>query len=466
MNVERRVKIVGNISLDSLTRDLSGALWIFARLREDGSAATSIHRCIQREVWREVNFGDRVVKWMALLLAPFVLAGLVAVFTTINGRAIKKRTGKGIFRQICEQVELARHFAILPPWYYIFELHDDDKKLHASEYLNRFETKAGLYRFLRDNNGGLPVPAERSTDWIKDKARFRARCLEHGVVTVPVLLNVAQEEISAVDWALPGLPECDLFVKPLHGQGGAKAARWKYLGAGRFQRNEGEIITRDELLGRLRLESRRRAFLVQPRLVNHKDIIDLANGTLATVRVMTCRNERGQYEVTNAVFRMARNKSAVVDNWHAGGIAASVDICTGELGRGTRGAWGATGDGWYEQHFETGTQILKRKLPCWPELIELVQRAHANAFSDQVVIGWDVALLDSGPCIMEANKAPDLDILQRAGGGPLGNQRLGKLLAFNLMRTVEAKHAPGTVPPAAPKCIDSRLEQERQTLIA
>jgi len=209
---------------------------------------------------------------------------------------------------------------------------------------------------------------------------------------------------------------------------------------GRFQRNEGEIITRDELLGRLRLESRRRAFLVQPRLVNHKDIIDLANGTLATVRVMTCRNERGQYEVTNAVFRMARNKSAVVDNWHAGGIAASVDICTGELGRGTRGAWGATGDGWYEQHFETGTQILKRKLPCWPELIELVQRAHANAFSDQVVIGWDVALLDSGPCIMEANKAPDLDIIQRVGGGPVGEQRLGKLLAFNLKRTVETKY--------------------------
>ena len=353
----------------------------------------------------------------------------------------KETDGKGYFSPDLRTGELARHFAILPPWYYIFELHDDDKKLHASEYLNRFETKAGLYRFLRDNNGGLPVPAERSTDWIKDKARFRARCLEHGVMTVPVLLNVAHEEITAVDWALPGLPECDLFVKPLHGQGGAKAARWKYLGAGRFQGNEGEIITREELLDRLRLESRHRAFLVQPRLVNHKEITDLANGTLATVRVMTCRNEQGQYEVTNAVFRMAHNKSAVVDNWHAGGIAANVDICTGELGRGTRGAWGATGDGWYEQHFDTGTQILKRKLPCWQELIELVQHAHASAFSDQVVIGWDVALLDSGPCIMEANKAPDLDILQRAGGGPLGNQRLGKLFAFNLMRTVEAKCA-------------------------
>lgn len=460
------MKIVGNISLDSLTRDLSGALWIFARLHEDGSAANCIHRCIQREVWREVNFGDRVVKWTALLFAPLVLAVLVVVFTSMNGRAIKKRTGKGVIQQIREQIELARHFAILPPWYYIFELHDDDKKLHASEYLNRFETKAGLYRFLRDNNGGLPVPPERSTDWIKDKARFRARCLEHGVATVPVLLNIAHAEVIAVDSALPELPECDLFIKPLHGQGGAKTARWKYLGAGRFQGNEGEIITRDELLDRLRLESRQRAFLVQPRLVNHKEITDLANGTLATVRVMTCRNEQGEYEVTNAVFRMARNKSAVVDNWHAGGIAANVDISTGELGRGTRGAWGATGDGWYEQHVETGTQILKRKLPCWPDLIELVQYAHASAFADQVVIGWDVALLDSGPCIMEANKAPDLDILQRAGGRPLGNQRLGKLLAFNLRRAVEARHAPGTFPPAAQKRIDSRLEQERQTLIA
>jgi hypothetical protein len=155
---------------------------------------------------------------------------------------------------------------------------------------------------------------------------------------------------------------------------------------------------------------------------------------------MTCRNEQGKIEVTNAVFRMAQNKLSSVDNFHAGGVAANVDIQTGDLGAGTRGAWGVTADGWYEKHSETGAQILHRKLPCWPDLIALVQHAHASAFSDQVVIGWDVALLDSGPCIMEANKAPDLDIIQRAGGGPIGNQRLGKLLAFNLRRAIKAKH--------------------------
>jgi Sugar-transfer associated ATP-grasp len=432
--------MIERFSIDTFTRNLSGAMWIFARLPDDGTAAALIHRSIQREVWRELKFGDRMAMCLALPFIPLVFALLVVVFTIANGPAIKKRTRKGIIQQIREQVECAMHLAILPPWYYIFELHDDDKRLHASEYLNRFETKAGLYRFLRDSNGGLPVPEERSTACIKDKALFRDRCREFGVMTAPVLLNVSGEHIGVVDWTSPELPERDLFVKPLHGQGGKKAARWNYLGSGRYKRNDGETLTRDQLLEHLQQESRHTAFLVQPLLVNHKELIDLANGTLATVRVMTCRDEQGEIEVTNAVFRMAQNKSSSVDNFHAGGVAANVDIQTGELGAGTRGAWGVTADGWYERHSETGAQILHRKLPCWPDLIALVKHAHASAFSDQVVIGWDVALLDSGPCIMEANKAPDLDIIQRAGGGPIGNQRLGKLLAFNLRRAIEAKH--------------------------
>lgn len=35
---------------------------------------------------------------------------------------------------------------------------------------------------------------------------------------------------------------------------------------------------------------------------------------------------------------------STVDNYHAGGIAANVDIETGVLGAGTRGAWGVVTD--------------------------------------------------------------------------------------------------------------------------
>jgi hypothetical protein len=434
------MKIVSDWSFDRITRELSGAMWTFSRLPPDSSAATFVHRCFQREIWHEVKLRERIVMCAALPFVPLVAVMLAAVFTTINGQAIKKRTGKGIVRQVREQIGLALRCAILPPWYYIFELHDDDKRQHASEYINRFEMKSGIYRLLRDHNGGLPIPAERSTACIKDKVGFMSRCRKFGIATAPILLRIAKGDVTAVDWREPGLPEIDLFVKPLNGQNGKNATRWNYLGSGQYQRNDGKHATANEVLEDLRQASQGRAFLVQPRLMNHREIADLGNGTLATLRVMSCRNEKGEFEVTNAVFRMAQNSAVVIDNFHKGGIAANVDIHTGELGRATCGAWGFTVDGWYEQHYETGVQILHRKLPCWPELIDLVRYAHGSAFSDQVVIGWDVAILDSGPCMIQINKAPDLDMIQRIGRGSLGNERFGKLLAFNLRRTVETKH--------------------------
>jgi hypothetical protein len=72
-----------------------------------------------------------------------------------------------------------------------------------------------------------------------------------------------------------------------------------------------------------------------------------------------------------------------------------------------------------------------------------VQRAHA-AFSDRIVIGWDVALLKDGLQVVEGNGAPDLDIIQRTHREPLGNARLGQLLAFHLeqalLRLSSGKH--------------------------
>jgi hypothetical protein len=253
-----------------------------------------------------------------------------------------------------------------------------------------------------------------------------------------VFLIVSKGEIKAIDWSGSLLPKTNLFVKPLQGENGRNAVRWDYLGSGQYRRNDGKHATAQEVLEGLCKASWRRSFLVQPRLINHSEIADLANGTLATVRVMSCRNERGEFEATNAVFRMAQNETVVVDNFHRGGIAVNVDLHTGKLGRGTCGAWGSTGGGWNERHDKTDVQILHRELPCWPELLALVRYAHESAFSDQVVIGWDVALLDSGPCMVGINKAPDLDMIQRISRCPLGNERFGKLLAFNLERTVEA----------------------------
>ncbi|MEP7151832.1 MAG: sugar-transfer associated ATP-grasp domain-containing protein [Nitrospira sp.] len=429
------------MNIDRITREFNGAMWIYPRLTATHSAAASIHRFFHREVLKKSRLGERLATFAALPFTPFVIVALATVFAAINGPAIKKLTGKGVFRQFCEQIGIAARFAILPPWYYIFELHDSAKSQQAGEYLNRFEMKSGLYRYIRDYNGGLPVPAERSTSFIRDKFNFMTRCHACGVATVPVLLIVSKGRITPIDWSGTGLPERDLFVKPITGAGGRHTMRWVYLGSGQFRGNCGQIVSGNQLLELLCQASKCRDYLVQPRLINHQEIADLANGTLATVRVMSCRNEQDKFEVTDAVFRMARIRGAIVDNFHAGGIGANVDIQTGELGRASGGVRGVTRGEWFERHPETDAPILHRKLPCWAELITCVEKAHGCLFSDQVVLGWDVALLDNGPCMIEANKAPDLDIIQRIKGCPLGNERLGKILAFNLMRTVEVKEA-------------------------
>ncbi|MGH6893686.1 MAG: sugar-transfer associated ATP-grasp domain-containing protein [Dongiaceae bacterium] len=161
-------------------------------------------------------------------------------------------------------------------------------------------------------------------------------------------------------------------------------------------------------------------------------MLDLSAGALCTVRLLSCRNHAGDFEVTNAAFRMAVNPVSPVDNFHSGGIAAAVDIATGRLGPATDLGHGPDFK-WHDRHPFTGAEITGRQLPMWRETVDLAVRAH-RVFHDYVLVGWDVAVLEDGPCVIEGNRGPDVDIHQRTSRGPIGNGRFGELLAHNLER--------------------------------
>jgi putative polysaccharide biosynthesis protein len=180
--------------------------------------------------------------------------------------------------------------------------------------------------------------------------------------------------------------------------------------------------------------------IVQPRLRNHPAIADLSNGALSTVRLVTIVNERGEFEPIYAVLRMAVGANTVVDNFHAGGIAAKVDMGTGTLGRATD--VGLRPEiGWRDRHPDTGAQITGRALPLWDDTRTLAARGHA-AFADRLLIGWDIAITADGPVLIEGNSGPDLDIVQRVCAEPVGNARLGALIALHLRRALEPSNQP------------------------
>ena len=394
---------------------------LFRRMRaDDDSPATHIHRRHTERIWREPR------AWAMAMAAfggwPPYIAGQMARATWRNGTAIRARTGKSVTRQLYEQTRLAAAHGIPPRWYYTFELFDDGNRRRADQYLQRGETKRGVYGVFK-HAAGVPLSP------LTDKVAFAARCHVHGLRAIPVIAAFGPGSLTN-DTATMSLPAVDLFVKPNRGKGGRGAERWDHQCDGSYEDVTGTRLRAPELLDRLRRLPFPEGLLVQPRRTNHPDMADLGNGALATVRVVTCRNERGEFEVTNAVLRMAQGRNHVVDNFHAGGLAASVDLATGTLGHATDLGVSPTA-GWRDTHPNNGAPIAGRPLPCWSETLALAVRAH-TAFADRVVVGWDVGIMPDGPELVEGNGAPDLDIIQRTHREPIGNARLGELLAFHL----------------------------------
>jgi hypothetical protein len=67
----------------------------------------------------------------------------------------------------------------------------------------------------------------------------------------------------------------------------------------------------------------------------------------------------------------------------------------------------------------------------WNEVLGLAVEAH-RAFSDRAIIGWDIGITPEGPTLVEGNYGPDIDLMQRPSGVPLGRGRFPQLIAHHL----------------------------------
>ena len=391
---------------------------LFAPERDGpGTPSQVIQRHFAKHFWKVRRRNHWVDFAAAVLVWPVAVPVSAAIYTRRNGRIVERRCGKSPLRQFCEQLRLAGA-GILPPWYYVFEFHDDAKRQQAGNYIHRYQTKLGMYEQL---TGSVTSP-------LSNKYEF-ARWLEKaGVRAVQPVLLARDGTLITTDGRPPALPAADLFLKPQRARGGKGAERWDYR-SGRYLHG-GLALDETAFLEHLRLKSANGNWLVQRRLVNHPALQDLANGALATLRVVTLLNEAGEPEVTNAVFRMAVGDNHTVDNIHAGGIAAAVDLATGSLSAATNIGMDAS-LGWLDRHPDSGAAITGRVLPMWNDVLALACRAH-EALNDRMIVGWDIALLEDGACVIEGNSGPCVDLIQRPHAAPLGDGRFGELLAYHI----------------------------------
>jgi len=389
-----------------------------------------IHRWFNHMTWRRACATDR--QWILIAASicwPFRLFYLIFFEKKLINRKkhARKQTGKSYYIQNIEILYLGIVHSIPPRTYFLFRLFEPERRKIANQYLHRFETKHGLFSFIYRNLG---KPSKKMT--LSDKGKFAARCNENDLPTPTIFVVAENGVIKARAWKEKGLPKVDLIVKRRIGKGGRRMMRWEFIGDDQYRSAEGKTLSTEKLISLLKRESMINALLVMKRMRNHYTINDLSGANadvLTTVRMVTGLNEQGEPELVSSTFKIGVNQT-IADNVHFGGLAAPVDVHTGELGSGVSTMPLRQP---VEPHPTTGAAIRGRKLPLWKEACDLVKRAHI-AVPEMVFIGWDVGLTEDGPILIEGNSATCVHLQQTPHRAPLGAGRCGELMAYQLDR--------------------------------
>jgi hypothetical protein len=280
------------------------------------------------------------------------------------------------------------------------------------QWMRRYEA-AGVSKLINPHNW-------RDDCVLADKVAFAHRCAEHGIAHPALLATAEGGKVTVLE--LPSGSE--IVLKPNAGEGGSGVQVLDVPAAAHADNAAFAAFLAPYLKGT------RGTWLVQPRLVNHPDMAELAINALATVRLTTMFDEQGQPEVVTSVLRFPSKAESRVDNIKAGGLMAPIDAATGMLGTACRGR----GVEEFDTHPISGAPVAGRVLPYWSEAVALAKRAHSEAFSEYTLVGWDIALTADGPMILEGNGKPCLIVAQRAPRRGIGATRFGELMRYHLER--------------------------------
>ena len=147
-------------------------------------------------------------------------------------------------------------------------------------------------------------------------------------------------------------------------------------------------------------------------VVQHPEMNKLCDKSVNTMRIMTFNNH-GKSQIIWMGLRVGNGINSI-DNFHAKGMAVNIDMDTGKLvGNAIDKDLNE-----YEKHPVTHIKFDSFQIPCFEEAKKMVLEASLE--SDKIlVVGWDVAISDKGPVIIEGNRRPGVDIVQVLSGGKI-----------------------------------------------
>ena len=155
-------------------------------------------------------------------------------------------------------------------------------------------------------------------------------------------------------------------------------------------------------------------WIVQEQHHSHKEIKKINATALNTTRIVTIMN--GTEPEYLSGFQAFATNDSTNDSWNTGSVYVGIDPennCLKEFGYYSLHVKNKS---LCTSHPDSGIVFKGYKIPFLKEAIELCLKAHQLLYFN-FVIGWDVAITDKGPVIVEANEKPGMNAVQCVDGG-------------------------------------------------
>lgn len=175
-----------------------------------------------------------------------------------------------------------------------------------------------------------------------------------------------------------------IIVKPIDDEGGNGVEKFVYSDNMNCKDLFDELVSNNQLL-------------IEECIKQHKDMNTLYDKSVNTMRMFTFF-KNGESYFLQAVLKIGNG--GVVDNFSSGGmytyVSSDGDVYVDAIDRN---------DNIYTVHPISNHKIVGFKVPMFNEAVELVKEC-AKVIPEVAYVGWDVAISENGPVIVEGNCFP------------------------------------------------------------
>ena len=303
----------------------------------------------------------------------------------------------------------------------------------AAEEKRQFVGSRGSFRL---NNALSPHLVTDLRPFVRDKVFYGAMLQNLGfpspriqaVAThgreygqLPTLRQVEDVEAFLLDQA-----RYPLFVKPEQGSGSVGSALITEI-----DKATREVVlsngTRIDLraFAHETLGDASEGYLFQDAIQQHKAMTDVAGRAVGTIRVVTVMAEDAGPHVLYTLWKIPSPKAMSDNYWQDGSMLAEIDSASGIIQQCRRGS--GPDQEVIDTHPVSGAQFDSMQIPHWDEVLRLTRDAHM--LTPQFgVFGWDIAITDDGPLIIECNANPHHMLYQLATGRGIMNRDFAPIL--------------------------------------